>query len=291
MFYNGLKIPLQSGILTGGKSRMALRIFKVIISIAYYFFIWPIYRYISKYRSQSCIILYYHSITQDERLRFIGQLDYLVKQTTPVPLDFRGPFRRNTRYSIVTIDDAYQSVIDRGVPELLKLKIPFTIFVPTGCLGKRPGWLEDPGHRDESDTVATKDALLAIPPEYVIFGSHTISHPHLPQLEENEAYHEINDSKSQLESLTHYGIKYLSFPFGDFSQEAVELCKKAGYRQVLTSTFEPAISPLDKYVKGRVCVNPSDWMIEFKLKLSGSYAWMPLASSLKKSIKNVVTSR
>lgn len=270
---------------------MALRFLKVIISSVYYLFVRPIYRYFSKYKDRSCIILYYHSIARDEHLRFIRQLDHLVKKTIPVPLDFKGPFIRNARYSIITIDDAYRSVIDRGVPELLERRIPFTIFVPTGYLGKRPGWLEDPGHRDESDTVATKGALLAIPTESVIFGSHTINHPHLPRLEENEALHEINDSKSDLESLTHKGVDYLSFPFGDFSRETVELCKKAGYRQLLTSTYEPAFSPLEKFVKGRVCVNPSDWMFEFKLKLSGSYAWMPLASSLKKSINNVVTSR
>ena len=104
------------------------------------------------------------------------------------------------------------------------------------------------------------------------------------------AAREIRASKSALESLLGTRIDYFSFPFGDHSEKDVSLCREAGYRQVLTSVFEPAFAPADAYVKGRTCVNPSDWRIEFKLKLLGCYAWMPLASALKKGIRRAFSS-
>ena len=222
--------------------------------------------------------------------RFAWQMEWLARKTTPVALGFRGPFEPRARYSAVTVDDAFRSMIERGVPEMLARGIPFAIFVTTGYLGLTPGWLEDPGHGAATDAVATAEALRAIPPEAVTFGSHTVSHPHLPRLSPDDAAREIRASKSALESLLGTRIDYFSFPFGDHSEKDVSLCREAGYRQVLTSVFEPAFAPADAYVKGRTCVNPSDWRIEFKLKLLGCYAWMPLASALKKGIRRAFSS-
>ena len=267
---------------------MVLRIVKLLISAAYALAVQPLYRYLSRHRDRSCILLYYHAVPPGTEAGLARQLDYLVKATTPVPLGFGGPFVPKVRYAIVTIDDAFRSAVERAVPELLKRRIPFAVFVPAGGLGRPPGWLEDPGRREASDSVATAEALRAIPPESVVFGSHTISHPHLPRLAGDEARREILGSRRQLEALLGREVLYLSFPFGDFSPRDLDLCREAGYRQVLTSGYEPAFSPPDRFARGRIGVNPSDWMIEFKLKAAGDYAWMAPVSALKKSFKNVL---
>ncbi len=267
-----------------------LRIIKLIISGGYWALVRPFRRLLSRGQGPSYLIIYYHSLPAEDLPRFTWQLDYLTRKTTPVPLGFRGPFGPRARHTAVTVDDAFQSMIERGAPEMAKRGIPFTIFVTTDYLGRDPGWLEDPGRRGSRDTVATIESLRAIPPEVVTFGSHTLSHPHLPRLPGDEAAREIRESKSVLEKLLDRPIDHLSFPFGDFSPEVVEICRDAGYAQVFTSVFEPASSPANAYAKGRTCVNPWDWTLEFRLKLLGCYAWMPRASALKKGIRRAFSS-
>src|SRR5262245_1023775 len=51
-----------------------------------------------------------------------------------------------TRLVIFTFDDAYCDFFDTAFPILEKLRIPSTIFVPSGCIGKNNAW--DSGRMD-----------------------------------------------------------------------------------------------------------------------------------------------
>lgn len=232
----------------------------------------------------SCIIIYYHSIRKDEIPSFARQLDCILKYTTPIPIGYDGSLKNGIRYSIITFDDAFQSVVDNAAQELLKRKIQFTIFIPAGQLGKKPSWLCDTGDRDEDETVATIDQLLKLPSGYVSFGSHTVNHPRLTSLNDNDAYKEIKLSKDMLETYFNHPIKFLAIPYGACDQRIIDLCKTAGYEKIFTINNESPYRPFINFEKGRVGVNPEDWLIEFKLKIMGAYSWMPLASSIKKDV-------
>jgi len=64
------------------------------------------------------------------------------------------------------------------------------------------------------------------------FGSHTVSHPILSKLDESNLTHEINDSKSDIESHINNSVKTIAYPVGgttEFSEEVIRKCKNAGY--------------------------------------------------------------
>ena len=265
------------------------RVRNIFISIIYLIFIQLIFIFHRKSKKIYCTILYYHSIPADKINRFKEQINILNKITTPIPLDYDGPFSNKVRYSIVTFDDAFKSVISNGVPELEKSKIPFTLFIPAGQLGRNPGWLKNTGHKDEYEIVSSIEELLSVPSEIVIFGSHTINHCELSQLTYEKGCIEIRESKKILESKLKKEIKYFSFPYGSYNSKIIESCYEVGYNQVFSIIPESPLAPLRKYVRGRITVDPSDWKIEFILKILGGYGWKPITTSIKRNLKKLIS--
>jgi len=269
---------------------MIKRILKIFVSIIYYLLnrIRIIFRRIlNKPLHDSCIVLFYHSIPDIYLKKFQRQLDYLQKKTTVVPIDFQKLSCNNIRYSIITFDDAFQSVIKNALPLLYERKMPSTIFVPSGCLGEKPSWLQETDHADKNEHVATLSQLLDLNRDYISIGSHSINHSHLPELNENDAMNEINNSRLFLEKKLNCKIKYIAFPFGEYNEKIIDLCKKSNYEQVFTiDTYSP-YSSTDAYERGRVAIDPWDWTIEYRLKILGAYSWMPYASKIKRKIKGI----
>ena len=231
-------------------------------------------------------ILVYHAITDNMAGRFKKQMKILKKLTTPISMDYVGPFESKARYSIITFDDAFKSVLKNAVPELVKLNIPFTVFIPVGGLGRYPGWLKNTGDKDEFETIASADELMSIPSDIVTFGSHTINHNNLKQLDSEKACVEIRDSRVELESLFQQEIKYFAFPNGAYNSALITCCCKAGYKQIFSIVPESPLVPIKKYVKGRVIVRPSDWDIELRLKILGGYGWKGTRKSMRDAMKS-----
>lgn len=274
------------------------RLIKLIISIFYYLLVQKIYKLvffrITKQQPDNIIVLYYHSIPSNKQYIFNDQMDLLLKKTQPLDLkniditanDFKKIKRR---FSLITFDDAFQSVIQNAVPVLVKNGIPFTIFIPSGQLGKNPEWLKDTKDNDRNEIVATIESLKKLPMDLVTFGSHTINHPRLTLLDEDDAYKEIQYSKKQLELLLDQDIKYFAFPYGDYNEMILTLCSKAGYINVFTINYIFQNNKLNNFEIGRIPVDINDWMIEFKLKISGAYNWMYMAHLLKVRLKKFIS--
>lgn len=215
----------------------------------------------------------YHSIPNDEVHRFKDQIRIIKQFTTPITLDYEGPFDSKIHYTIISFDDAFQNVITNGLPELLKYKIPITIFLPAQQLGRNPEWLKGTGHKNEHEVISSTESLLSIPPELVTFGSHTVNHNNLRQLDHKRALFEIRESKKMLESMLKREIKYFAFPYGNYNSKQIQYCYEVGYKQIFSTAPESPLTPLRNYIKGRTAIDFSDWKIEFILKILGGYGW------------------
>jgi peptidoglycan/xylan/chitin deacetylase (PgdA/CDA1 family) len=225
-----------------------------------------------------CVILYYHSIPADQRDRFASQLDVTLQSAVPVALSGVVTLRSGVRYVGITFDDAFENFAQIALPELAKRKIPSTVFVIADALGKAFGPLGRP------ERVMSTDQLKDLPADLVTIGSHTLSHPFLPSISEEDARREIAQSRVQIESLLNHSIGLFSFPFGGFNETLIQVCRESGYQRVFTTLPQLAFEGADEYVTGRVRVDPSDWPLEFRLKLAGAYRWLPSAIALKQQV-------
>jgi peptidoglycan/xylan/chitin deacetylase (PgdA/CDA1 family) len=268
-----------------------IRIVKFVISIFYCGFQQlkaVFHKLIGRELPDLCIVLYYHSVRPEQRNRFARQMADLVRWAKPVRADVKEPLKTGFRHVAVTFDDGFQSVVDHALPELILREIPFTIFVPAGYLGRRPQWAIGEGSQEENELVMTADQLKRLPFDLVSIGSHTMTHPRLSLLSEEEALSELYKSRKELESILERDIKLFSFPHGEYNQTLVQLARQAGYERIFTIMPLPALSDSREFITGRVWASPIDWRLEFRLKLLGAYCWLPFAFSLKRNIRTIV---
>jgi peptidoglycan/xylan/chitin deacetylase (PgdA/CDA1 family) len=232
-----------------------------------------------------CVILYYHAVTSDQRIKFAQQMDDLVRGYKPITLEGPKSLEKGINYVAVTFDDGYACIIENAIPELARRRIPATFFIPTGCLGQNLLWIRD-GENHGREVVITEQELKEARNKLIDFGSHCVSHRSLLLLSEQEARNEIFESKHDLERILNKKIRFLSFPHGDFKSEHVKWAREAGYERVFS--ILPTLGFLDpgEYITGRVGVDPADWRIEFCLKLRGAYRWLPWAFSFKHKMKS-----
>jgi peptidoglycan/xylan/chitin deacetylase (PgdA/CDA1 family) len=213
----------------------------------------------------------------------------LARWARVIPLDWLNDSPNyllyDRRYLVaITFDDAFDSVLDNALPVLAKHGFHCTIFVPTGHLGRPPSWWMEK-YTERGERVATAERLSRLPADLVTLGSHTVTHPHITSLPDEIARHELAQSMQDLMTLTGEPVRLFAFPYGDYDRNSIELCRGCGYERVFTIDPTPIVPTDGAYVCGRTDVSPTDGPLEFFLKATGSYRWMPTASAIKRKLK------
>jgi peptidoglycan/xylan/chitin deacetylase (PgdA/CDA1 family) len=235
-------------------------------------------RLLGRKQPGTCVVLYYHSIPENQRTRFANQLDAILRYAKPVGLNGRVLLAKGERCAAITFDDGFEDFFRNALPELQKRCIPATMFVISAAIGKAFG----PANRSEK--VMSLQQIQALPENLITIGSHTSTHPLLPAITEEDALRELIESRAELEKMLDREIPLFSFPFGGFNERLIALCRQAGYRRVFTTLPYFAFTDPDEFVVGRVRVDPTDWPLEFRLKVAGAYRWLPLAFVWKRKI-------
>ena len=235
-------------------------------------------RAIGRAARSSCVVVYYHSVDASQRARFAKQMDQLLSYAKPIATNEATTLQPGTHHVAVTFDDGFKNFYECALPELVKRGIPATMFVITDVIGKTFG----PDGCEEE--VMSLEQIRALPESLVTIGSHTLTHPLLPSINLDQAKREIALSRTKLEELLHRRIVLFSFPYGGFNQQLVEICHEARYQRVFSTLPYFAFKEPHEFVTGRVRVDPTDWPLEFRLKLAGAYRWLPWAFELKRKI-------
>lgn len=236
------------------------------------------------------VVLYYHSIPKEKRAAFARQMDTLVRCATPTRADARMSPVPGSHCVAVTFDDGYQNVVENALPELERRLIPATIFVVPKNLGVPPSWEDYSGGTDAAmnEPIMTAEQLRSLSPDLVQIGSHTLTHPRLPQLPEAEARAELSRSRTLLQQITGREVKLFSFPYGSFNSDLIAWCRSEGYQRVFITVPRTASPERDGFVVGRVTVDPDDSPLEFRLKLEGCHRWLPRAFALKRVVASSI---
>lgn len=234
----------------------------------------------------SLVILYYHSVTTEQRSKFAHQMDELIKVTNPVFADIDKPLDNKKNNVAITFDDGFQNLLKNALPELCMRNIPATLFIPTGYLGKHPEWLINQSNKDYNELVMTPNELISLPTDLVIIGSHSVTHSDLTLLGEKKLLKELVKSKKDLEGILDKEINLLAFPYGMYNKKVLELSREAGYKRVFSGLPTFNSYNIDKFMIGRIDVTPDDWLIEYRLKIMGAYQWLPIAVFLKRKLRN-----
>jgi len=266
---------------------MMTRLLKLSISIIFFTFQKiriAASRLVGKRPLPSLVIVTYHPVRAGDAGRFEKQMDALLEAGAPVSLNHNLDTLKEGINIAVTFDDAYQSVLLNAVPVLRRKNIPATIFVPTGYMGKRPAWITKPDHPYAAETVMTEQQLKTLPDHLITIGSHSVSHINLNKADMMTARKEIHDSRSHLETILNKKVNLFAAPFATLNESFLPLFVEAQYERVFLNIPTFPATKTDLYFLGRTSIEPTDWPMEYRLKMKGAYQWLPLAIGLKKKI-------
>jgi peptidoglycan/xylan/chitin deacetylase (PgdA/CDA1 family) len=110
------------------------------------------------------------------------------------------------------------------------------------------------------------DALRALAERGVEIGSHTISHPHLTQLDDDELRRELVESRERLEDGLGRPCRFVAYPYGDDDARVHEAARAAGYEAGFA--LPGAESPFDRYALPRVGIYRRDGRARAAVKTS-----------------------
>jgi peptidoglycan/xylan/chitin deacetylase (PgdA/CDA1 family) len=228
-----------------------------------------------------CVVLYYHSVPSQQRELFAEQLDVILRHGKVVRTS-DGCNSDLIEHSVaITFDDGFENFLTEALPELQKRQLPATVFVIAEGMNRTFG---PKGHAEK---LLSLEQVRSLPSELIAIGSHTVSHPMLTRLELSQARTEIRDSRDKIKEMLNRDVAEFSFPFGDYNEAMVDLCREAGYRRVYSTLPAFAFESPEEFVVGRVRVDPTDWLLEFRLKLAGAYWWLPAIFSMKRKMRAV----
>ena len=133
----------------------------------------------------------------------------------------------------VTFDDGYLSVYFHAYPALAERGITATVFVVADLIGGANEWDRAAGDRRES--LMTAGQIREMSAAGFEIGSHTLTHPHLTDVSEEQLGRELADSKHKLEDLIGKEVSALSYPYGDYDDRVLAAAIVAGYKCAVTT--------------------------------------------------------
>ena len=187
------------------------------------------------------VVLCYHAASPTWAHRFSVPPGQLLRQVRAI---------RRFRRVHATFDDAYRN-IGSVLPELLRMDVPVTIFVCTGFAdnGGAPLTVPELTSEDAEDLATMSwDDLRDWVEQGVGVGSHTVSHPHLFPLSDEELRREFVESRTRIETELGRECRWLAYPYGEHDERVRNAARDAGYARAFTLRAAPG----DDYSAPRV---------------------------------------
>jgi peptidoglycan/xylan/chitin deacetylase (PgdA/CDA1 family) len=198
--------------------------------------------------------------TFERQIAFLKKHNYNV-----IPLEAASDFitkRKKTppRTIVLTLDDGYKDNYTYAFPILKKYNFPATIFIILSEVGR-------------SDRLSWAEIKEMQSSGLITFGSHTISHPLLDFIKDNqELIKEISGSKKILEEQLGRKVNTFCYPMGRFSDKARQAVIAAGYKIAVATNPGKKYPDNDIFVLKRLRISENAGnLFVFWLETSGYY--------------------
>ena len=201
------------------------------------------------------------------------------------------PFDHSTvqpkTYVVLTFDDGYQNFYTGAFPILERYDFPATVFLSTAYIAGK-------GRRKfKGKNCLTWSEVRELHHQGIIFGSHTVTHPKLVNLERNKIEHELKKSKKEIEDHIDHPVKAFCYPFAFPEQDKrfvtilLLLIKECGYEMGVTTRVGLAYKKDNIFSLKRIPMNTFDDENFFLSKLSGAYNWLQKFQYVYKKVKEL----
>jgi len=128
----------------------------------------------------------------------------------------------------ITFDDAYRNFRTAALPVLASHSLPATVFAVADYCGRTNDWLGDHAAIPRLPLMDSNE-LRELHRAGIAIGSHTLTHPVLPELPKERIAEELSHSRRRLEEWIGAPVETVAYPYGACSA-AVRRIAREHYR-------------------------------------------------------------
>jgi peptidoglycan/xylan/chitin deacetylase (PgdA/CDA1 family)/GT2 family glycosyltransferase len=195
---------------------------------------------------------------------------------------------RSREKLLLTFDDGYDNLYTELLPAVREFRLKPLVFLVANQIGGTNVWDQERGGRVRM--LLSLDQIREMAAAGVEFGSHTLTHPWLPSVDDHRLLREVRDSKLRLEDLLGVEVPCFAYPFGAVDQRVRAAVVAAGYRLGF-STRAGLNWWNDPFCIHRAEIGQRDSLLDFVMKLRTGYSLRQWLSNQWASMENDVPSQ
>jgi peptidoglycan/xylan/chitin deacetylase (PgdA/CDA1 family) len=255
-------------------------------------------------RSRIATFLSYHSVAEEgpafltvapelfeRQLAILDRLEIATGGLEELAAAAAGTLERPTVF--LTFDDGFRDNREAVLPLLRERGMRAFVFVlpalmDSGAALEWPEVAED--RRRHPGTMRSLDWEMAAEMREGGFevGSHTLTHPHLPDLGPEELRQELSDSRARIAE--RFGAcEVLAYPFGDWNETVAAAARECGYRFAFGQPTATGQRDADPFSIPRINVDHRDRGRRFEAKLGAGKRFFlsPAVARLRRGTRGV----
>jgi peptidoglycan/xylan/chitin deacetylase (PgdA/CDA1 family) len=163
--------------------------------------------------------------------------------------------------TVITFDDGFQDTIDHACPILTEFHFSATFFIISSLMGHTNRWMQDAGY--PAARLIDWEQARDLDADGFSIGSHTATHPILPELDDDTAAAEIRDSKCRIEDHLSIPVHFFAYPYGRFDQRERNLVQESGYHGACSTRAGFNAPDVDRFALRRLDIYGTDVISTF----------------------------